>query len=203
MGLFKNKKEAAGGEPQLPQLPELPELPPITRLPELPQSRKFEERKKISSIKSLPSFSGDFGTDFSQEIIKTAASPDTEKRTIEIGDSRAEGLPDNFPGQDFSPITEPEISLPRAPRTNQYQNYPAVQQQRKTEPIYIRLDKFKSAVQNFEEIRNRITEIEELLKQIRELKFKEDQELREWERELEAIKARIDYIDGNIFSKLD
>jgi hypothetical protein len=76
-------------------------------------------------------------------------------------------------------------------------------QVKKPEPIYIRIDKFETTIQAFFEIKNKITEIEELITKTKEIKNKEQKELEEWEHELQLLKTRIDYIDQNIFSKLD
>ena len=74
---------------------------------------------------------------------------------------------------------------------------------KRAKPIYIRLDKFETTVESFSEIKNKIIEIESLLKQIKDIKIKEENELNEWERELQVIKARIEFIDKNIFNRLD
>jgi hypothetical protein len=74
---------------------------------------------------------------------------------------------------------------------------------RETEPIYIRLDKFKTTAESFEEIKNKIMEIERLLIRTKDIRAREEEELAEWEREIQLIKSRIESIDKNIFSKLD
>jgi len=74
---------------------------------------------------------------------------------------------------------------------------------KKAEPIYIRLDKFKAGLESFEEIKDKIIEIEELLAGIKEVKEKEDRDLEEWEREIHIIKSRIETIDRDVFNKLD
>jgi len=74
---------------------------------------------------------------------------------------------------------------------------------KKAEPVFIRLDKFQMAIETFEDIKTKITEIEDLLRKTKEIKSKEEQELEEWEREIHLIKSRIDTIDKNIFNKLD
>ena len=74
---------------------------------------------------------------------------------------------------------------------------------KKIEPIYVRLDKFKAGLESFEEIKNKVLEIEELLSTIRETKEREEAELEEWEREIQIIKPRIEAIDSSVFGKLD
>ena len=52
------------------------------------------------------------------------------------------------------------------------------------------------------ETKKRISEIEVTLRNVRELKIKEEHELSEWERELETIKSRLEKIDKDLFSKV-
>ena len=73
---------------------------------------------------------------------------------------------------------------------------------RKSEPLFIKLDTFESALSSFNEIKLRIHEIESLLRNIKEVKMKEEKELNEWEREVQTIKARLEQIDKEIFDKL-
>ncbi len=71
-----------------------------------------------------------------------------------------------------------------------------------TGPIFIKIDKFKDASQNFEKIKEKVNDIEDMLEKIKQIKQKEDQELKEWEHEIQLIKTRIDSIDDSLFKKL-
>ncbi|MEK6830816.1 MAG: hypothetical protein AABX77_02205, partial [Nanoarchaeota archaeon] len=57
--------------------------------------------------------------------------------------------------------------------------------------------------QAFDEIKERIIDIERLLAKTRELTAKEEKELEEWEREIQILKSRIDSIDNSLFKQLD
>jgi len=70
-------------------------------------------------------------------------------------------------------------------------------------PIYIKVEKFKEALANFEIIRRKIKEVETLLHKIKEIKVKEQEELDIWEKELEEVKGKLAAIDDKLFSKLD
>ncbi len=70
-------------------------------------------------------------------------------------------------------------------------------------PVYIRLDKFETTLDAFDKIRTKIKEIEELLKKTKEIRTKEEEELEQWEREIDIIKSKIEAIDRDIFSKLE
>jgi len=165
-------------------LPKLPSILEKNPLPELPQ--KEEE----SNEKELPSFpESDFGRDFSQEAIKSAILPKSppirERMTIELPSQEFQKSESNYGEFKEEPL-EPISRLSK-----------------KAEPVYIRIDKFKSAITNFEEIRSKIIEIDRLLKSIQEQKRKEDEELRAWETDIELIKTRVEAIDKNIFSKIE
>ena len=71
-----------------------------------------------------------------------------------------------------------------------------------TEPIYIRLDRFQTTIESFEEIKSKINEIESLLNKTREIRAKEEKELEEWENEIGIIKSKLDIIDKNIFERV-
>ncbi len=200
MSLFRKKKGKAEEElPELPKLPELPELPKLS-----------EPLEKLYETRNLPSFpNSEISETLNQEAVKSAlryeepqeekqekhySFPKTnrERRTVEISEIPATLNPKE---EMLQPSMLPSYSSPLQTISQS--------QFSKKEPVYIRIDKFKSALANFQEIQTRIFEIENLLKKIKEVKQKEDSELREWEKELETVKSRIDAIDKNIFSKLE
>jgi len=199
MALFKKKKEVEE-HAELPELPKLPDFPEITSKnaqktpePELP-TPPLKESEPF--VKKLPSFQdSELGTS-GQEALKSAANPyfslspepqmtpsimpPKEKRTLEINEP-SKGTPEFIKAPDLE--TRSEI--------------------KSVEPVYVRIDKFKAAINNFDEIKSKILEIEDLLRKIRGIKQKEEEELKEWEKEIESIKARIEGIDRSIFSKID
>ena len=71
------------------------------------------------------------------------------------------------------------------------------------EPIFIKIDKFRDAMANFELVKKKLNETSSLLDQIREARAKEEDELSEWSEELNLIKQKISSIDKKIFSSLD
>lgn len=71
------------------------------------------------------------------------------------------------------------------------------------EPIFIKIDKFSEALSNFESIRKKIEEIDDLLKRTKEIRQKEQEEFDAWEKEIIEIKEKINIIDEKLFSKLE
>jgi hypothetical protein len=76
------------------------------------------------------------------------------------------------------------------------------QRPHRTEPLFIQLDKFEQTISAFDEIKLKVTEIESLLRNIKEVKSKEDAKLNYWENQLETIKARLEEIDKDVFNQL-
>ena len=74
---------------------------------------------------------------------------------------------------------------------------------RENKPIFVRVDKYQIALNALDNVKVKLNEIEVLLKQIREVKAKEDQELSSWETEMETIKARIQTVMTELFDRKD
>jgi len=184
MGLFSHKKEESSNLNS--KLPELPDI----RLPDLPpDSTNSDEPSDTQPLPKFPDNSS--GSSFGLQAIKSNVGfrqkPQEEeqednKTTMEISDS--------------SEYRASEIA----------KRYPPVNNERKysptKEPIFIKLDKFKDVVEKFEEIKDKIKDIDDSIKQIRELKEKEEQELKLWEEEVSAIKEKAANIDSSLFSKI-
>ena len=91
-----------------------------------------------------------------------------------------------------------EISEPIIVQTETEFERPA----RMKEPIFVKIDKFRDALANFEIIKEKIDELDNLLKKINETKAREQEELVSWEKEVEDIKAKVKSIDDKLFSRV-
>ncbi|MFH1500481.1 MAG: hypothetical protein ABIE22_00880 [archaeon] len=191
MALFKkNKKEAF---PERSDIPSLPELPP------LPESSELSPRFAGNDLSSLPSFPGSSSGDrMSQEVVKEAV-----KEPFKIPERKMlppSGLKEGKLTFEMAPIEAP--SLP-APPVMPIRSYSPPITPRRDEPIFIRIDKFEEAVETFEIVKNKLSEIESSLKELKNIKDKEEKELDNWEAEIEKIKLKIDNVDKRVFNKLD
>jgi hypothetical protein len=79
---------------------------------------------------------------------------------------------------------------------------PPAKTEQSNEPIFVRIDKFQAAQKNFDHIKEKITEIEEVLKGIKEIKAREEAELKGWTEDVEQIKTRLTEIDNGIFEQI-
>jgi len=132
---------------------------------------------------------------------------------------------------EFKPISTPEGYNGNLQPTNKFQPKPLIQpkaQQRaeprlkpraaerdddddeiyskhssKKEPVYIRLDKFETTLDAFEEIKSKVNEIEKLLVKSKQIKLEEEKELEEGEKEIHLIREKLDSIDKSIFNRFN
>jgi len=208
MGLFgkKNKKEEI--KKGFSRIPELPELP---KLPELPYME--ESSYENSSLPQLPKFpNNSLGDKFSQNTIKEAIAG--KKESEEVFDA------EDFPEEDEEISGMMQKPLQKSFREN-FENYEKgistkfkskeIPQNfvtrnymtKKAEPIFIRIDKFEESMKIFQGIRSQVSEIENLMRDIKEIKSKEDGELASWENEIQIIKNQIEKVDQDIFSRIE
>ena len=201
MGLFSKKKH---GEktPSLPRLPELPTLPGLQNFPD----SEDEYSKELHQLPSFPT--SEFGEKFSQDIIKNAVEGD-ERENLEIPENpliaksieMEPQIQKTNPPENFS--ENYDLNMPAIPSSTMKQTTPNYQKKIiSAEPIFIRIDKFEESLKIFGESKEKIKEIENLLKETKELKLKEDKELSLWEIEIQELKKQIEHVDKDIFSKI-
>jgi len=70
------------------------------------------------------------------------------------------------------------------------------------EPIFIKINKYKEALASFEILKKKVQETAEILEKVKELKQQEELQIEEWQKELEAIKEKLNSIDNKLFLKL-
>ena len=66
-------------------------------------------------------------------------------------------------------------------------------------PLFIKIDKYKQAVNDIEHIRNRLREAEHLLDEIDRLRIEEQRELENWRSEINRVKEKLLDIDKKLF----
>jgi hypothetical protein len=209
MGLFGKKDKKEEVKRGISNIPELPELP---KLPELPSMNEFSYEE--DSLPQLPKFPNNpLGDKFSQNTIKEAITGKREDE--EVFD--AEDFPDEEEGMMQKPLQKPlredfenyETGISTRPSIKPKsmevaQNFITKNYiTKKAEPIFIRIDKFEESMKIFQDIRSQVSEIESLIKNIKEIKSKEEEELTSWETEIQQIKDQIEKVNQDIFSRIE
>ncbi|MCX8159086.1 MAG: hypothetical protein N3D20_02240 [Candidatus Pacearchaeota archaeon] len=158
------------------QLPDLPPLKP-TFLSEEPK----KEAQPLPSFPDVPLKKGFFQTATKEAV--------TEKEYPTY--------PDTIPANEE---TEADIMIEKA-----FKSHPDVlsRTKGKLEDVYVKIDRFHSARKALEHARSKIEEMDILLKKIREVRMREEQELSSWEKEVSSVKNKIEEITRNIFDKIE
>ncbi|MCK4996841.1 hypothetical protein KAS08_00930 [Candidatus Pacearchaeota archaeon] len=198
MGLF-NKKES------------VPEIPTAPSLPELPTMGKASEKKDLPELPSFPS--SPKNESFNQAVVKSAVSDSTIPNTEETKESLIPQIPKVNETPEPTPVAKPfeapaPLTFPTpASSVGQPTPVPSVPAvptpiERTSEPIFVRIDKFQESQKDFDDIKDRVGEIESVLQKIKEVKIREEEELKGWAEDVEKIKLKLGVIDTDIFSQI-
>jgi len=190
MTLFgkKNKKENFGLQ-EMPKIPELPSLPSIKDF--------YGEENQKEKLPQLPTFpNNSFGERFSRNNIKGAISGEEEDEEEEANEFE---IPDLGTKMMPSPLNKKsEMREFEKPKPAVFEEY----KQKETEPIFVRIDKFKEAKHTFEETKKQFLELTKFLDDTKRVKEKEDEIIANWEKEIQKIKNQIEKVDKELFSKV-
>ena len=111
------------------------------------------------------------------------------------------------PPQEIPKKPLPEIpkktfqEIPKKPlELNAVPDYKPIQ--KRTEPIFVRIDKFQLAQKNLEQIKERVKEMESVLGKIKDTKLREEAELKGWTEDVEKIKSQLSEVDSSVFNQL-
>jgi len=172
----KDKKE--GNLPDLPAMPELPKLPEF--------SNNFEPSPRLNKmdLHQLPSFPSSItGEKISNEAVKHAVRDSFKTEEVQMPLTKE--------------IDEESEYVPKKINVRE------IKSTMKNDPVYVRIDKYQDSLANFQEAKSMLLEIENILRDVKELKAREEQELMVWEQEIQETKAKLDAIDRVIFQKLE
>ena len=100
------------------------------------------------------------------------------------------------PQEEFNiPIRRPEMPRPRPmPIQEISQEIPLG-----TQPIFVKIEKYKAAIKALNEIKQRLEEAEDTLTKISVIKVRESDEIARWESEIQNMKDKLIAIDKNLF----
>lgn len=155
----------------------LPELPPL-KFPNLPPEESMEEDMESHPLPSFPDSPMKKG--FSQAAIKES-----------MEDGELPELPTKFRVPKIRELEEPLKKMT-------FETGAA-----KTEDVYVKIDRFHSARKALNTARNKLKEIDELMRKIRETKMREEQELTSWEKEIESVRSKVEDVTNSIFEKVE
>lgn len=198
--MFWDKKDDSSGLPDLPPLKE----PPRWNVEE--DSEESFEKNTLPRFPDSPSHNS-----FSQAAIKDAISDEKEISDEKVKQSEFKTME----MEEWNPKTiereaVPELPiqrnvLPEPPKSIQAEDQlrkPFLNSSQAGNDIFVKIEKFRNVRKALNETKDKLEEIDELLKKIREVKMREEQELTSWEKEISNSKARIQQITSEIFEKV-
>lgn len=191
------------GMKKKPEDNELPDLPMSG-----PASMKDYQRTMLppidaqdNEVNGLPSFpDSPMNKGFSQSMIKSAVE-DEDKDLPELPEWNEEPIK-------ARPVRTMELDewSPKSPQsqrsssvTDSLRMMAPNSQVNDKRPLFVKLEKFKEARDSLIKISEKLDQMDELLKMIKDLKTKEDEEITSWEKDIESIKSRILFINKEIF----
>jgi len=94
----------------------------------------------------------------------------------------------------------PQHSLPAADTRFRPRPGPVMPTQHQDDkPIFVKLDQYKGAVTQLNEIKKKIGEAESLFEQLEHIKDEESRKLEAWRRDIQGVKQRLLDVDKNLF----
>ena len=69
--------------------------------------------------------------------------------------------------------------------------------------LFIKIDKFKEILASIEVIGKRISEVEDVISKLKEIKSREDALMDNWQQEIEDLKSKIESIEKNLSEKVE
>ena len=183
----------------------LPDLPPIRASIGMPPA--MDEHLRQMETNSLPSFpDSPMHNKFSELAIKDATGSSIGAKLPELPTAREinstmemeEWMPTDFKIQKVPEMRERDerIIIPmREPM-------PIVEGSgQASNDVFVKIEKFHTARKTLKDVAEKLEEIDELIKKIRETKIREEQEISGWENDVTAVKTRLADVLENIFEK--
>lgn len=175
MNMFWNKKDEKRS---------LPDLPPVRTS----FSMHDEDFDAMNEKHDLPAFpDSPIQKGFSQSAIKDAVTPmdDENYKTEEV--------------EEESDSIQKSIPLPKiSNNASQLSNSKPI----RANDIFVKIEKYQSARKALSVAQDKMQEIDELLRKIRETRMREEQELASWEKEVTSAKTKIEEVSQNLFDRM-
>jgi len=203
---------------------QLPDLPPSRRAFDSFNLREQDvEEEEESEMQALPAFpDSPSHNKFSEAVIKDAVRGVDDEDLPELPELPCEKEEKSFefselekiPGAARNPkIVEMEewnlerslgiskMEYPKQIEIPRREDFLPIRKKTDAQDVFIKIEKFRTAKKTFNELKNKLNEIDDLIKKIRETKMREEQELSAWEKDVTQIKSRVKEVSENIFEK--
>lgn len=183
-------KDAVGSR----QMPEIPSIPAPIGLPPVQKENKDEKKIKVVEVDEWqPSSEMDHEEDSHEEDKSSERRfmPPPERKPM-----RPEHVYSK--SQDRIPRVQDRIKSPMIPPMKSHS-----QNEIGKKEVFVRIDRYYTARKAMSEIAAKLEEVDDMVRKIREVKLREEQEIAAWERDIMNAKERIQEVNANLFDKLE
>lgn len=198
MGLFSKKKEDITMI-ERSNLPKFPEFPKINNMPQ----------------PNLPSYEKQFVAE-KEEALRPKELPRMDMPDLGLPmRNREERTPFEEKFSKLEPMPMPKMAEEREPRLQEvvgnpftmplridrpvYDNQQPQQQIGGERPLFIKVEEYREAMGNIENLKKTLKETEELLDKIESIRMAEEEELKRCQSNVDAIKEQLLFIDKRLF----
>lgn len=189
MGLFSSKKEAARKiEDDLPEFtPKFPQLPP------LPTVKDFSESYSDTLVPPLEN-----------EKVRIPLRNDADKNERynkpQAGDKKRYYNKQEYAKPEYVKEEKPwYLDKEQAYTKEEYGKSEYVKHEFVEKPLFIKVDKYREAMDAIDSIKKRIKEAEHLLTKLEVVKDDEEKELKKFREHLESVKEKLLAVDKKLF----
>ncbi len=162
-------------------------LPKLPRFPEFPRLEDYKNQ-------SLPKFpSSQLGEQMANDAIKDSikskmAFPGEQEDDLELGELEEPPTFEKIKKAEQEAIREVEEIEKQLP---------------KKKSVFVKIEKFRESYKIFNDVKDKVQEIEGLLSEIKDVKKREEYELEQWKEEMAKLKEKMGKIDEKLFSKIN
>lgn len=184
MALFKKKTKAI--------VPEPPKMPPYPEAEEMRISIKHgtpePAEEALPELPELPE-----GEEGAEEIVEEIES--------EIEAEEAEKRP-KIKGKLVQELGEKPM-LPKTGKKMAREIRTVAREPEKAKALFIKIDKFKEILASIELMERKASELENIIRGLKEVRAKEEQLLSGWHQEIEELKTKINLIERALSEKIE
>lgn len=167
-------------------------------------SKKKEEGKKdlpplkFPDFDNFPKYESGISHDETAEI-KSAVQLEEENAQSTLPSTEFKPLPEFKPAQPEEEATPLEQEPIAEETQEEFQAIKPREVSSRDKPLFIKIDRYKETMDTIATIKDRITDCQNIMNNIEELKQEEDRQLERWRADLELIKEKLFLIDHKLF----
>ncbi len=185
---------------------------PKAIVPEPPRMHPYHETEEVkAAIEAAPGDdignAGEGGLPELPELPEGETETDAEELVEEIEKEEEREKEEGRKIRAESKLTQEIGERPKLPKREKPAareiRKPAREKEREARALFIKIDKFKEILVSMELMESKASELEDIIRKLREVKTKEEQLMTSWQQEIEELKTKIASIERALAEKID